>query len=65
MEREKWRERTERERREREMWRERERDRAHEKVGGRDTRGGACMQNNAYQFRITSESPRLVHTWYL
>ena len=25
----------------------------------------ACMQNNAYQFRITLESPRLVHTWYL
>ena len=50
-EREKWREREWREQRKRNVEREK----------------GACMQNNAYQFRITLESPRLVHNiiWYL
>ena len=57
---------------ERETERKRERERNGERENGESgeremwrEKKGACMQNNAYQFRITLESPRLVHTWYL
>ena len=47
--------------RERERDRERERERERERDWGRKGVG----HTNTYQFGITSESPCLVHTWYL
>ena len=41
--------------------RERERERERKRDWGRERVGHA----NTYQFGITSESPCLVHTWYL
>ena len=51
---------------ERKMERKRERmERAEKEKCGEREGGMHVLQNNAYQFRITLESPRLVHTWYL
>ena len=46
---------------------ERARERARERVSerGRDWGREGVGHANTYQFRITSESPCLVHTWYL